>query len=281
MTKAWPRFNFRRKPHFHALKTGGWKARARPAACDTVPTMLMDDELRLLECVTEKYCTGAGLIIDAGCFLGGSTLALASGLRRNLARHSRPETAQIHSFDLFEIEDWTRGVYFPESRRAGESIRGLFDDNIRNYAPLVVAHEGDITQIAWPEGAIEILFIDVAKHWTVCDWITEHIFPRLIAGKSIIIQQDYLYHHWVAWLHITMEYFSENFEMLCDTEHNSVAFGFVKPFAKGAIRPNLVGSMPMSEKVALMDRAASRFKGHKADLLRSAKAHFIEMLRDA
>jgi cephalosporin hydroxylase len=281
MNRFWTRYNpFKSvdRPVLELLKNGVWKARSRPAACAKVPTMLLDDELRLLEFVAENWYQGQGAIVDAGCFLGGSTLALASGLRKNLARHNQPEAARIHSFDLFEIEDWTRGVYFPEDRQAGETTRPIFDANIADFAPLITVHEGDITKAILPADPIEILFVDVAKHWTVCDWITEHMFPRLIPGKSLVIQQDYLYHHWVSWLHITMEYYADHFEILCDTEHNSVAFLLTKPFEDGDIRPNLVGDMPLAEKIALMDRAAARFDGHKAALLESAKAQFVEML---
>lgn len=281
MSQYWPPFKFMRRPKDDPLKTGAWKICARPAACETVATMLMDDELRLLEFIAGDSFTGEGLIIDAGCFLGGSTLALAGGLRRNLARRGMAETPLIHSFDLFEIEDWTRGVYFPEDREAGDSTRALYDANIAPFAPLITVHEGDITATHWPGNPIEILFVDVAKHWTVCDWITEHYFPHLIPGKSVVIQQDYLYHYWNAWLHITMEYFAENFELVCDTGDNSVVFRYIKQFADGAIKPDLVGSMPLAEKIAFMDRAASRFEGEQAALLQSAKAHFIEMLADA
>lgn len=281
MSQYWPPFNFMRRPKVDPLKAGVWKILARPAACETVTTMLMDDELRLLEFIAGDGFTGEGLIIDGGCFLGGSTLALASGLRHNLARRGMAETPLIHSFDLFEIEDWTRGVYFPEDRQVGDSTRALYDANIAPFAPLITVHEGDITATHWPGNPIEILFIDVAKHWTVCDWITEHYFPHLIPGKSVVIQQDYLYHYWNAWLHITMEYFAENFEIVCDTGDNSVVFRYIKPFANGAIKPDLVGSMPLAEKIALMDRAASRFDGEQAALLQSAKAHFIEMLAGA
>lgn len=271
----------RRSATSDPLRAGAWKDRPRPAACANVPTMLMDDELRLLEYLTEEHYTGDGLIVDGGCFLGGSTLALASGLRRNLARRGLTETPLIHSFDLFEIEDWTRGRYFPVERQAGESTRDLFDANVAPYSALIATHEGDIMAQDWPGQPIDILFIDVAKHWTVCDWITEHLFPHLVPGKSVVVQQDYLYHYWNGWLHLTMEYFADNFEIICDTDRNSVLFRFIKPFAPGAIRPNLVANMPMSEKITLMDRAADRFDGDKADLLRSAKAHFIEMLTDA
>jgi hypothetical protein len=38
--------------------------------------------------------------------------------------------------------------------------------------------------------------------------------------------------------------------------------------------------MPIAQKAALMDRAIGRFRGRQAELLRSAKVHFLEMLGD-
>lgn len=262
------------------LVEGAWRARPVPEACSGVPTMLMTEELRLLEFLTDEIYGGDGLIVDAGCFLGGSTLALASGLRTNLARRRLPETRRIHSFDLFRVEDWTRGAYFPVDTPAGTGTREMFEHNIAAYAPLVEIHEGDITHARWPGEPIEILFVDVAKHWTVCDWITSNLFPHLIPGRSIVVQQDYLYHHWNGWLHVTMEHFAAEFEMVCDTGSNSVAFRLVEPFRPGRLRDNLVTDMPVERKAALMDRAIGRFRGRQAEMLRSAKSHFLDMLGD-
>jgi hypothetical protein len=263
------------------LRHGSWRRRSRPAACKGVPTMLMDDELRLLEYLTERYYRRRGAIVDAGSFLGGSTVALASGLRKNLARRGQREEKLIHSYDLFRIEDWTRGLYFPEDAAAGASTRDLFDRNTAGYAPLIEVHEGDITHSEWSGGPIEILFVDIAKQCTVCDWITWNLFPWLIPGRSVVVQQDYLWDRWTAWLHITMEYYDEYFETLCDTGRNSVAFRLVRRFEPGALRRDLVQSLPLDAKIALMDRAAERFSGDQAELLRSAKDHFLETMADA
>jgi hypothetical protein len=240
--------------------------------------MLMDDELRLLSYLGDRYWRGKGIIVDAGSFLGGSTLALASGLRTNLQRRRRSEAPLIHSYDLFRIEDWTRGIYFAESRQAGESLLGAFKGNIAAYSPLVRVHEGDITRSEPPDQPIELLFIDLAKHWRVCDWITEHMFPRLIPGRSIVVQQDYLWGESTGWLHVTMEYYSAEFEILCDTRFNSVAFRLRKRFAPGRIRPNLVESLSVAEKTALMERAATRFPPEQAAILRASAAHFLAIL---
>jgi len=269
---------FRRPSQFLIESANSWRQRDVPVSCANVPTMLMPDELRLLHYLADERYTGEGAIVDAGCFLGGSTLALADGLRRNLRRRGCEEEKLIHSYDRFEIEGWTIGTFFSKSAQAGESFRPLFDRNIAPYASLVEVHAGDICSSRWTGRAIEILFIDVAKHWTVCDWVTWQFFPQLIPGKSVVIQQDYLYHHWVAWLHITMEFYSDYFEYVCDTGVNSVAFLNTKRIPDGVLREKTVESLTTAEKIELMDRAASRFTGRQAELLRSAKQHFLEML---
>ncbi len=262
------------------LKRGRWRSNAVPAACATVPTMLLPDELRLLDFLAGDYWRGEGVIVDGGSFLGGSTVALANGVRRNLRRRGVPEEAVIQSYDLFTVEDWTRGIYFPEETPAGASTRAAFDANIAPFAPLITVHEGDITAALADPRPVEILFIDVAKHWRVGDHLIEHIFPRLIPGRAMVVQQDYLYHYWNGWLHVAMEYFADEFEQVCDTGRNSVAFRLRKPFAPGRIVPKLVERLPTPEKIRLADRAAARFPEDQAALLRAAKVHFLELLSE-
>ncbi|HEX8641337.1 MAG TPA: hypothetical protein VF704_09310 [Allosphingosinicella sp.] len=263
------------------LRRGDWRARPLPSASEDVPTMLMEHELRLLEFLAEEYYRLEGLIVDAGCFLGGSTAALASGLSNNLARRGLPECPLIHSYDLFKVEDWTRGIYFPLDVEAGASTRALFEANVAPFRALIEVHEGDITDGRWSGEPIEILFIDIAKHWSVCDWIVEQMFPRLIPGRSIVVQQDYLYGRGTAWLHATMAYFTDEFRMLCDTQFNSVAFLLKKPFEPGSLRPKLFESFPAETKLALMDKAARPFRGEQAEILRAAKADYLERFADA
>lgn len=261
-----------------ALLGTNWRRQAVPAASANVPTMLIEDELRLLNYLAQDVYTGAGAIVDAGSFLGGSTVALAEGLRRNHRWTRNAAQKPIHSYDRFEVEEWTRGIYFPQETPEGTSFREKFDQNIARYSDLVEVHAGDIREHPWNGGAIEILFIDVAKHWRVCDWVTWQFFPHLIPGRSFVVQQDYLYHHWVAWLHVTMELYADYFEYVCDTEMNSAVFLNTKAIPPDVLRRNSVESLTVDERIALMDRAASRFEGKKRELLVSAKAHFLEMM---
>ena len=269
---------FRRPENSEAAILGtSWRGKPVPSALANVQTMLVPDELRLLNHLAAEYYTGSGAIVDAGSFLGGSTVALADGLRRN--PRARGITKPIHSFDRFEVEPWTRGVYFPETTADGTSFRDEFDRTIAPYAELVEVHAGDVREHPWSGGPIEILFIDLAKHWEVCDWVTWQFFPHLIPGRSLVVQQDYLYHHWVAWLHVTMEFYADYFEYVCDTDVNSVVFLHTKAIPPDVLRRDTVASLSIEEKAALMDRAASRFAGRKRELMLAAKEHFLEMLR--
>jgi SAM-dependent methyltransferase len=269
---------FRRPERVDGAFTGAWREHPLPLASANVPTMLVPDELRLLNYLTGEFFVGAGAIVDAGSFLGGSTVALADGLRRNLRRRSLPETKVIHSYDRFQVEQYTLGTFFPETTEIGTSFEAQFRRNIAPFEALVRVNPGDVLSHEWTGGPIEILFIDIAKNWRVCDWVTYQFFRHLIPGRSIVVQQDYLYHHFVGWLHVTMEHYAEYFEYLCDTEVNSVAFRYVKKIPDEVLRVDTVGSLTTAEKTTLMDRAAYRFQGAQREMLLLAKAHFLELL---
>jgi hypothetical protein len=255
-----------------------WRQNPLPIACSKVPTMLVPDELRLLNHLAAHYYRGIGVIVDGGSFLGGSTVALADGLRRNPQPSARAGGRVIHSFDRFEVEEWTRGLYFPPTAMTGESFRDQFESHIAPWADLVEVHAGDILAHDWKQGPIEILFIDLAKHWKVCDWVTWQFFPHLIPGRSVVVQQDYLYHHWVGWLHVTMEFYADYFEYVCDTDVNSVVFLNTRKIPESVLRRHTVETLTFGEKMELMDRAANRFRGPKRELILAAKLHFAEML---
>ena len=42
-------------------------------------------------------------------------------------------------------------------------------------------------------GLFEVLFIDLAKDWSINDHVARLFFPSLIPGQSVVIQQDYVH----------------------------------------------------------------------------------------
>lgn len=177
-----------------------------PAEVRQVGTMLSAQELELLYTLARDRYTGRGEIIDGGAFLGGSTLALATGLRDNPAVTDK--RGRIHSYDLFVSDLYTSQFVagYPE----GSSTRPYYDRVVAGVADQVTVHEGDITTFPWPtDTPVEILFIDVSKSWEINDFLIQQFFPRLIPGVSTVIQQDYHWPH-TPWISVTMELFADH-----------------------------------------------------------------------
>jgi hypothetical protein len=255
-----------------------WRDASVPPACSHVPTMLVPDELRLLHYLDRQCYRGIGAIVDAGAFLGGSTVALASGVRANHRARRTSPAAPIHTFDRFKVESYTLGRYFPEHTPIGSSFREAFDRNTARFADLVEVHAGDILEHEWTGGPIEILFVDIAKTCAVGDWVIWQFFRHLIPGRSIVVQQDYLYPKGTGWLHIAMEFYADSFEYICDTEVNSVVFLSAKAIPRDVLQRHTVERLSREERAALADRAADRFTGQKRDTILAAKEDFLNAI---
>jgi hypothetical protein len=228
-------------------------------------TMLNDEELRMLRWLAGRYYCGAGSIIDAGAFLGGSTIALCKGLR-DAGWIGRI----IHSFDLLIADAYSVEYYRNGRFLIGSSTRALYDQAVEPYADLLSVHEGDITQMEWHGGGIEILFLDCLKTPKVNDFCLLTLFRHLIPGRSIIIQQDYLWDQ-SPWLHISMEVLWNHFDLLCDTEYDSVVFLNKKPISESALPAACWSAMSFEQRRALMDRTINRWDGEKREHLLNAK----------
>jgi predicted O-methyltransferase YrrM len=84
-----------------AVRRKAWNSQNfhAPSFFERLPTMLTTEELRMLSFLARELPLD-GVVLDLGCFVGGSTLALAHGIRNS----SRPDR-HIHSFDLFELNE--------------------------------------------------------------------------------------------------------------------------------------------------------------------------------
>ena len=244
--------------------SAGYASGHNDAISRRTPTSLLPDE---------RILARSRLYRNAGCFLGGSTTALALGVRARQQRIGSQSQTKIHSYDLFEAEEWTIGKLLPSDFSPKQSFRPLFDENIRDVADLVEVHAGDITSVPWNGKPIEILFVDCAKGWIVCDFITYHFFKSLIPGHSIVIQQDYIWDCWNAWIHITMEYYADYFRLLAHTSVNSVVFLYKRQIP--SLQPHLIGSMDAETKVRLMRRARERFHSPQREYLERSHRQYI------
>jgi hypothetical protein len=153
--------------------------------------MTRGEEQHWLRTYAAQSYSGAGAIVDLGCFLGATTISLAEGLALNEQAASK----QIHAFDLFlwgeGYETWAKGREVEGLFAVGSSFLPEFLRRTREWRDYIVVHEGDLSRARWEGGPIEFLFIDAMKSPRLASAIASNFFPHLIPGKSYIAHQDF------------------------------------------------------------------------------------------
>ena len=164
---------------------------------------------------------GAGAIVDLGCFLAGTTIALAEGLALNRRAHRQ----QIHAYDLFiwneGYEAWAKGTELEGRFRPGGSFLPEFRKRIERWRDCVVVHIEDLREARWSGGAIEFLYIDAMKSPKVAGAIAFNFFPHLIPGKSYIAHQDFP-HYVTWWIHILTYRLRDSFRFVADLPQSTL-----------------------------------------------------------
>lgn len=241
------RQTFERKPWREEGATPAWK---RPIS------MLNMQEERMLAWLAENYYRGDGAIVEGGTFLGGSTMALGSGLRRNPRVDSKE--GRIHSFDIFIVPDapWALSL-LGEGSKPGDRIQDRYEENVRSVRDLVSLHPGNIKTFEWSGEPVEILFVDVAKCWGTNQVMMSQFYPHLLPGRSLVIHQDYVTQY-VPWVHLSMELLSDCLEPL-GRECTSQAFLCIKPLPEEWLQKPLRDALTLEQKRDLLEKAAARF----------------------
>jgi SAM-dependent methyltransferase len=249
-----------------------WRGVALPADAVGIPTMLSKSERKLLYTLAREYATGDGAIVDAGCFLGGSTAALLAGVRDRPAETGTPT---VVSYDLFTIEPYTLAKFFAaaDDVHSGDSFLPHFEANVARFDVPHDVRAGDITQLGWSGEQIDVLFLDVLKSWEINDAVLEEFFPSLVPGRSVIVHQDY---GWggMPWIPITVELLRESLVLVDWMEWGSHVF-----FLEGEVPPELIENgvrgLDPDRKLELIDRAVDRADGWVRGMLEISRAVLI------
>src|SRR5919201_4761696 len=230
--------------------------------------MLSKAERRLLYWLARNYAAGDGAIVDAGCFLGGSTAALLAGVRDRAEAWAGPP---VESYDLFRVEAFTIPKFFRDQPvSVGESFRPRFDAHVARFDVPHVVHEGDITKIGWSGGPIDILFLDVLKSWEINDAVLRDFFPSLVPGRSIIVHQDY---GWAdtPWIPITVELMRDSLVLIDWMEWGSHVF-FVERELPTHVIAEGVRNLDLDRRFELIDRAVARSEGWIRGMIEISRA---------
>lgn len=226
-----------------------------PADASAVPTMLTDEECRLLFWLARDYATRGGALIDLGCFAGGSTARLAAGVVASGG------TGIVHAYDRFTIGDGQKRRYlYPAGVRpfVGNSMIGAVKELLRRWQKSIRLYPGEIMEKTWDAGLIEILFIDAGKTPVAADYIARTFMPHLVAGHSIVIQQDY--QHWrQPWLAAQMERLSDCFQPAGWCQDGTVFFLCTRVPDAEDLKRGQVDGLSDAEMMDWIRRAAVRF----------------------
>jgi len=186
----------------------------RPADCFA---MLTDNELCFLEQYGRYSYTGAGKIVDLGCWLGGSTMALARGVAESPLEKRKTRRRPIDAFDTFVWEDWmtpiARLLDVPKQYASGEDYLEDVEVFLRSHEGMIRLRRQNLLDEPDFRDVIEFLFIDAMRSWPLANAIQRVFFPRLIPERSLMVQQDFGYHHpIVATAHVMMWRLRDAFE---------------------------------------------------------------------
>jgi len=233
--------------------------------------MLASEERALLYVLAREGFEGRGRIFDGGPFLGGSTVALAAGLRGAGVRER-----VIDVYDRFTVEDYTlsdpRGWFAGEDLGLGDSFRHMFDANLEEFGDLIEVHEGDVRVESF-DHPIEIHFLDVVKDWSTNDVVVPRTFSRLVPG-AVVIQQDYWW-GWCPWVHITMEHLAEHLEPV-DRASSSQVYVLTEPVPDEMLRVSRT-DIPYSRQLDLLDQVIERTEGTDRGRLSIVKAQHVAL----
>ena len=102
----------------------------------------------------------------------------------------------------------------------GQDIFHLVRGFLSEFLDLTDFSRGDFLASSPPGDPIEKCFVDISKTMPINEQIVSEYFTKLIPGKSIVIQQDYLFQS-PPWDIATMEILGDHFDLLSYTEENS------------------------------------------------------------
>lgn len=216
--------------------------RDAPRSLREFPSMLTEGDFALYFDAGRSH-QFRGAIVDAGCFVGGTTMSLVQGLLRNpLLEQNRGKLAGlIRVYDLFAIDDdyilrHLQKNYPDRDFTDQGSFLGVFEDNLSEHAHMLDVRPGDVMASGYPDKEpIEILGVDLCKALPVTDYVVREFFPRVMR-EGLVIQQDFI-HQYHPHIHLSMMLLDDCFTL--DTElrwGGSLSYRLTRPITPDLIR---------------------------------------------
>jgi hypothetical protein len=200
----------------------------------TIPGMVSPDEMAFFRESAARSVGKEGAIVDLGCWLGSTSIALAQGILSG-GPQADNRTEKVLGFDRFVWEEWmpahiSYGRYHPGESFLPEARR-LTHDWGGDGIELIAA---DLALYEWKDGPIKILLVDAMKSETIARQITTSFFPSLLTG-GLLIHQDFK-HFYTSWIHVIQYRLRQYFRLDGNVQGSgTVAFEVLAPVPKEAV----------------------------------------------
>jgi tetratricopeptide (TPR) repeat protein len=169
-----------------SLKCRSWREAWLPPL-PAIPAMTRQAEQQMFYWLTSSRYTGAGAVVELGCWLGAGTVALAAGLR------DRGLSSRVIAVDRFVWRGTPNARVISAGLADGKEFEPAFRKYTQVLAPWIEPLRVDLTDFQWNGGPIEILVVDAPKKRADVMRFLKAFGPALIPGKSLVAFQDYLY----------------------------------------------------------------------------------------
>lgn len=231
-----------------------------------VEGMITAEEQHALACFAQHvWVNGArrdGVIVDAGCYVGASTVALAEGLRHS-SLPERERRGRIWSYDLFRTTPGMSQNYMKGAGlKPGDSFQPFFEKNLSAYADYLRVHAGDIQKAQVPSNPVAILFLDILWSWDCTNFVGRNFYPLLEPGRSLLIHQDFVYPFY-PWVILSMGSLTHVFDFSYNVQYSSVVFDVRRKPRAGDIEDPRNIALPKAMDIydGFIDRVSGWGKG--------------------
>lgn len=220
---------------FPWFKSGAKRSSASTAGNNPDPPgMVSSDEIAFFRECASRYVGKEGAIVDLGCWLGATSIALAQGImsRASAATH---QTEKVLAFDTFVWDDWMPAHIPSCLYEPGESFlpeaRRLVRDRGGGRVELIQA---DLAHYDWNRGPIKLLLVDAMKNQDMASRIPSAFYPSLVTG-GLLIHQDFK-HYYTSWIHVIQYRLRQYFRLDGSVpQSGTAAFEVIAPIPREAV----------------------------------------------
>ena len=221
--------------------------------------------------------TGAGEIVDLGCWMGATTIAFSKGLKKNLKLQPEQKLKRIHSYDLFKwhptMDANAKGTPLEGRYREGDSFLPEFETRTAYWKDHFTVHPGDLNAHAWDSRPIEMLFVDAMKAPDTAGAILRKFYPHLRPGLSVVAHQDFA-HFFTGWIHLIQYRLREYFDFDSEVKRScTVVFKLKSPIPAHLLDQDCdLKNASLEEIEAAFDYSASIVSIDKQEQIAAARA---------